>query len=147
MKAFLRAIVLLSTIICINYASAVIIPDFQVNPIDTAFIAQYDNDIVFQPNGDFVVVWVDRGKESDNRQVYFQRFDSLANRLGSLVLVSDTSTGFYNQMCKIATDAVGNFAICYASIKTEPMWRRQSGRGCSWCPPLRCNGARPRRAR
>lgn len=122
MKAFLRAIVLLSTIICINYASAVIIPDFQVNPIDTAFIAQYDNDIVFQPNGDFVVVWVDRGKESDNRQVYFQRFDSLANRLGSLVLVSDTSTGFYNQMCKIATDAVGNFAICYASIKTEPMW-------------------------
>ncbi len=115
MKAFLRAIVLLSTIICINYASAVIIPDFQVNPPDTAFIAQYNTDIAFQPNGNFVVVWEDRGWDHQNRQVYFQRYDSLAYPIGPPVLVSDTSTGFYNQGCVLSTDSAGNFAICYSS--------------------------------
>ncbi len=117
MKTFLRAFVLLSTIICINYASAVIIPDFQVNPPDTAFIAQYTTDIAFQPNGNFVVVWEDRGWDHDNRQIYFRRYDSLANPISSPVLVSDTSTGLYNQGCFIATDSGGNFGICYSSAK------------------------------
>ncbi len=117
MKTFLRAIVLLSTVISIKYAFAVIIPDFQVNPPDTAFIAQYTTDVAFQPNGNFVVVWEDRGKDHDNRQVYFQRYDSLGNPIGSPVQVSDTSTGYYNQECRIATDSAGNFAICYASAK------------------------------
>ncbi len=98
-------------------ASAVIIPDFQVNPQDTAFIAQWTTDIAYQTNGNFVVVWEDRGKDHDNRQIYFQRYDSFGNAIGSVVPVSDTTSGFLNQECKIAVDSAGNFAICYASAE------------------------------
>lgn len=130
MRRFLTVFALLYTAIYVNYSSAVIIPDFQVNPQDTAFIAQYTTDIAFQPNGNFVVVWEDRGWDHDNRQIYFQRYDSLANPIGSPVLVSDSSTGFYNQGCFLATDSAGNFAICYSSISysgnatAEDIWVR-----------------------
>jgi len=117
MNAWLRVFASLTMAICIRNSNAAIIPDFQVNPQDTAFIWQMTTDIAFQPNESFVVVWEDRGEDNDNRQVYFQRYDSLGNPIGSTVQVSDTSTGFFNQECRIATDSAGNFAICYASAK------------------------------
>ena len=117
MNAWLRVFASLTMAICIKNSNAAIIPDFQVNPQDTAFIAQWTTDIAYQKNGNFVVVWEDRGKDHDNRQIYFQRYDSLGNPIGSDVLVSDTSTGHFNQICRVGTDSSGNFAICYSSAK------------------------------
>ncbi len=119
-KDGVKALILLSCVLGLAFcstSSAVIIPDFQVNPQDTAFIAQWTTDIAFQPNGNLVVVWEDRGKDHNNRQIYFQRCDSLGNLIGLTVQVSDTTTGFYNQECRIAGDSSGNFAICYSSAK------------------------------
>jgi len=99
---------------------AVIKPDFRVNPPDTVFIAQFTTDVAFQKNGSFVVVWEDRGWDHDNRQVYFQRYDSLGNPIGPITQVSNSGTGYYNQGCQIATDSTGAFAICYVS--TEFVW-------------------------
>jgi len=67
------------------------VQDFKVNSDTAEGIAQDWPDIAFDSLGNFVIVYCDKGVDGDFRQIYFQRFDSQANRLGVPVLVSDTT--------------------------------------------------------
>ncbi len=75
--------------------SGMTVHDFLVNPSGLEQIPQFYSNIVFDQYGNFVVAWVDRGLGHQNRQVYFQRYDSLANPIGTPVLVSDTQPSRY----------------------------------------------------
>lgn len=108
---------------------SIIIPDFRVNTDSALGIAQYDPDIAFDSSGNFAVVYTDRGYNHDNRQIYFQRFDSHANRLGGLILVSDT-TIHLNDTPKIAMSPSGSFVITWGSqtggsVSTADIWVRR----------------------
>lgn len=88
--------------------------DFRVN-VDTVRICQFSSDIAFDTAGNFVIVYSDRGVDHSFRQIYFQRFDSLANRLGDPVLVSDTSI-YYNNSPRIDVHPSGSFVITWGTI-------------------------------
>ena len=61
--------------------------------------------------GDFVTVW--QVKDS----IYAQRFDSSANLLGTIELVSKTST--QNPNPSIAMDAIGNYVITWTGVDSD----------------------------
>ena len=94
--------------------SAVTVHDFLVNPPGLEGIPHYHAEIAFDQHGNFVVVWVDRGLEHENRQVFFQRFDSTGNRLTDPTLVSDTTINSNNSP-DIAMSPSGRFVICWST--------------------------------
>ena len=89
--------------------------DFRVNTDSDTGIAHYYPDIAFDSCGNFVIVYSDRGEDHNNRQIYFQRFDSLGNRLGEPVLVSDT-TIHCNNSPSIALHPSGSFVISWGPV-------------------------------
>lgn len=120
----------------------VTVQDFMVNPPGLEEIPHFYSNIVFDQYGNFVVAWVDRGLEHENRQVYFQRYDSLANPVGTPVLVSDTTVKIHDYP-GIAMSPSGSFVICWDALtgggayggrdiwvqgfdsSGEPAWSRQ----------------------
>jgi hypothetical protein len=95
--------------------SGVSVQDFRVNPSGLEGIPHYNANIAFDQYGNFVVAWVDRGLEHENRQVYFQRYDSLANPVGTPVLVSDTTIKMHDYP-DIAMSPSGSFVICWDAL-------------------------------
>ena len=91
---------------------SITLQDFRVNSDSAEHVDQFGTGIVFDRNGNFAVVWCDRGLDHNNRQIYFQRFDSLGNRIGGPVLVSD-STNHKNNDPQIAMAPSGSFVICW----------------------------------
>ncbi len=98
---------------------SITVHDFRVNVDSSIGIDQYYTDIAFDSSGNFVIVYSDRGINHDFRKIFFQRYDSLANRLGDPVLVSDTSI-FYNDEPGIAMHPSGSFVIVWTSLQVEP---------------------------
>ncbi|HVP36400.1 MAG TPA: dockerin type I domain-containing protein [Terriglobales bacterium] len=99
---------------------ALYVPDFRVNTDSSIGIAQYYADIAFDPSGNFIIVYTDRGVNHDHRKVYFQRFDSLANRVGEPVLVSDSAIPS-NDEPHIAMHPSGKFVIVWGAGKPDPI--------------------------
>lgn len=120
----------------------VTVHDFRVNPATGGAVPHYDGNISFTQEGDFIIVWIDRGIDHNNRQIYFQRFDTPANAVGDPVLVSDTAVHLNNSV-DIATGPSGRFAICWSTTtkigqerlrdiwvqafdsQGQPLWPRQ----------------------
>jgi len=98
---------------------SITIHDFLVNTGDFQIGDQWGGDIGIAANGNFVIAWTDMGFDWDSRQIYFQRFDSLANPLGTPVLVSDSSIQ-YNVWTNIAVAPSGSFAISWDNIMKTP---------------------------
>ncbi|MGB2697834.1 MAG: dockerin type I repeat-containing protein [Candidatus Zixiibacteriota bacterium] len=88
--------------------------DFLVNPDSLEDIPHFYSGISFDSSGNFVIVWCDRGLEHNNRQIYFQRFDSFGNRAGNPVLVSDTNI-LSNNSPSIAMSPSGYFVITWGT--------------------------------
>ena len=98
---------------------AVVVPDFLVHPDGLEAIPHFNGGIVFDREGNFVSLWVDRGIDHDYRQIYFQRFDAFGKRMGGPVLVSDPGVQ-YNNSRDIAMSPSGDFVVCWvASVKID----------------------------
>jgi len=97
------------------------VQDFKVNSDTAEGIAQDWPDIAFDSLGNFVIVYCDKGVDGDFRQIYFQRFDSQANRLGVPVLVSDTTLR-HNDSPATAMHPSGRFIITWRSGTCAPEW-------------------------
>jgi hypothetical protein len=95
--------------------------DFKVNPDNGEVIPHYNSGIAFDRSGNFVVVWCDRGSEHNNRQIYFQRFDSFGIHIDNPVLVSDTNI-LINHSPAMAMSPTGFFVITWGTAI-------QSGKG------------------
>jgi hypothetical protein len=123
---------------------SIVVHDFLVNTDSAEGIAQYGPDIAFDSSGNFVIVYSDRGVDHDFRQIYFQRFDSQASRLGGLNLVSD-STIQYNNAPKIAMYPSGSFVICWSSYmyQKDIQMRRYDQLGNPLGPPQQVDVDRP----
>ena len=93
---------------------SIYMPDFRVNS-DTGYVNDWGSRLAFDKYGNFVVVWNDRGPNSENRQIYFQCFDSLANRVGDRVLVSDSTNHRNSEPC-IAMHPSGRFVVCWTNF-------------------------------
>ncbi len=115
--------------------------DFRVNPGGLEEIPHYNANIAFDQYGNFVVAWVDRGLDHDNRQIYFQRFDSVGNRIEDPVLITDTAN-IWNNSPDIAMSPSGSFVICwslityYGGYDNADVWVQgfDSSSQCAWLP-------------
>lgn len=122
--------------------------DFRVNADSAEGVLQYHPDMAFDSLGNFVIVYQDRGVNSDFRQIYFQQFDSLANRLGEPILVSDTTIPS-NNCPSIAMHPSGSFVISWYSSTRDPEWiydiqvRRYDPSGNPLGPPQKVDVDRP----
>ncbi len=94
-------------------AHPITIHDFLVNPPGLEAIPHMIPEIAFDQEGGFVILWVDRGLEHENRQVYFQRFNPSGIHLGDPVSVSDTTCPYHGG-ADIAMGPAGNFIICWS---------------------------------
>ena len=105
--------------VCPSLVHPITVHDFRVNADTSYGIAQYYVDVVFDSLGNFVIAYTDRGFNHDFRKVFFQRYDSLANRLGDPVLVSDTTIP-YNDVPRLAMHPSGNFVITWSVAIPDP---------------------------
>lgn len=92
------------------------VPDFKVNSDSSRYVNQFFSRIASDQRGFFVVVWNDQGFDANDRQIYFQRFDSLANRIGGPVLVSGSTNHKNSEPC-IAMRPSGSFVISWINWK------------------------------
>ncbi|MDH4222323.1 MAG: dockerin type I domain-containing protein [candidate division Zixibacteria bacterium] len=126
-------------------APCIIVQDFLVNTDSAVGISQKSTDIAFDSAGNFIVAYSDRGKDHAFRQIYFQRFDSQASRLGGLVLASDTII-HSNNSPKIAMRPSGSFILCWSSYYLD-QWdiqmRRYDRLGNPLGPPQQVDVDRP----
>ena len=107
--------------VCPSLVHPITVHDFRVNADTSYGIAQYYVDVVFDSLGNFVIAYTDRGFNHDFRKVFFQRYDSLANRLDDPVLVSDTAI-HYNDEPVIVMHPSGNFNIVWTCARPDPVW-------------------------
>ncbi len=77
---------------------------------------QTDCAVAIDADGDFVVVWVGEGQDSDGSSgIYGQRFDSMGWKLGGEFQVNTNVNG--DQISpSVAMDSDGNFVVAWASV-------------------------------
>ncbi len=84
--------------------------DFKIND-DIGINQQHSPRSAAFWKGGFVVVWQDN--RLGNNDIYFQRFDSAANPIGSNAKVNDDAEDSYQAFPVIAADGVGRFFIAW----------------------------------
>ncbi|UCD63376.1 MAG: T9SS type A sorting domain-containing protein [Candidatus Zixiibacteriota bacterium] len=84
--------------------------NFRVND-DTGTGQQHAPRVAVSPQGWFVVTWYDNRDGNDD--IFFQRYDSLANRLGVNVKANADSQGARQAFPDIATDGSGHFTVVW----------------------------------
>jgi hypothetical protein len=90
--------------------------DFQVNT--TVQLNQQNPAIAMLPGTGFVIVWNSAGQEADamsNTNVYAQRFDTAANKLGGEFRVN-TYQASNQRNAAVAADSSGNFTVTWRSF-------------------------------
>src|SRR6266581_4604578 len=76
---------------------------------------QFNPAVAMDPDGDFVVAWVDNVQEGNaNSGVFARRFDAAGNPLTGEIHVN-TITDLNQQAPAVAMDAAGNFVITFES--------------------------------
>ena len=96
--------------------------DMNGNTIGTEFLVntttaddQYDPDVVFDSNGNFVIVWISAYQDGDDDGIFFQRFNASGIKLGSEVQVNQN---FISIQVHPTIDMApnGNFAVSWISF-------------------------------
>jgi len=75
---------------------------------------QRDPAVAMDDDGDFVVVWMDYGRDGNDYGIYAQRFDNLGQALGTDFLVNTNTAGRQDEPA-IAMDPNGNFVIAWTN--------------------------------
>lgn len=83
---------------------------FRVND-DTGVSQQHAPRVAVSPEGWYVVAWYDNRDGSDD--IYVQRFDSLANALGTNVRVNSDTAAARQAFPDVATDGAGHFTVVW----------------------------------
>ena len=86
--------------------------EFDVNDYEIG--AQAEARIAMNRAGEFVVTWTSMGQDGNGAGVYAQRFDRVANGVGSEIQVNTTTANSQSDS-KIAMAADGNFVIVWRS--------------------------------
>jgi hypothetical protein len=92
-----------------NLLSAQLVNDFRVND-DTTNYNQGNAQLGVDKLGNFIIVWED-GRRNGRGNIYCQRFDSLAHRIGNNFIINsvlDTAS-----LPKIAVRKDGSFGVCW----------------------------------
>ena len=84
--------------------------NFKVND-DTGTAQQHAPRVDISPEGWFVVTWFDNRYGDDD--IYIQRYDSLANPLGSNIRISSAISGSRQAFPDVATDGAGHFTVVW----------------------------------
>lgn len=84
---------------------------------DTASARQRFPAIAMEASGNFVIAWVD-GRNDDNYDIYFQRYDSSGGRRGSNQSVNEEAESG-GQRPSIAVDGNGNFVIVWGDSRNS----------------------------
>jgi hypothetical protein len=94
-------------------AGAALDVEFQVNTYATGL--QSNMAIAHHPDGDFVVVWEDNGRDGSNYGVFARRFSSAGQALGTEFQINTFFTNVQNRP-SMGIDPGGGFVVAWSSL-------------------------------
>ena len=101
---------LLLIFICTHFSSAQLVQDFRVND-DTTNYNQADAKVGIDGQGNFIIVWGDSRRGNLTTNIFCQRFDSLANRLGNNFTINSILDSASSPQIAVRRD--GSFGVCW----------------------------------
>ena len=90
--------------------------NFKVND-DNISANQYLPSIGVDAAGNFIVAWMD--KRNGERDIYAQRYNAGGTAFGANFMVSDDSSGAWQESPSIGVDATGNFVVVWEDYRND----------------------------